>query len=154
MRYCPKCEAEYEEGIGECSDCLVSLIPEHEYRQQKEQEERIREDLSQEDFVSVKVAGNSFEADRIRAALEQEGIPVLVRTFLDTAYDGIYVAQKGWGYVKVPKTERDRAERIVQEFLRAFPAREEEGGTACPACGHQIGPEETVCPGCRTPFEG
>jgi len=153
MKYCPSCEAEYEDGIEECSDCLVRLVPEHEYRQQKEQEERVRKDLSQADFVPVKVAGNRFEADRVRGVLEQEGIPVMVRNFLDTAYDGIYVSQKGWGYVEVPCAERERAERIVQEFSSAFATGEEPKDVARCACGHEIGSEDTVCPGCGAPVE-
>ena len=59
-------------------------------------------------LVPVKVAENAFEADRIRAALEQEGFTVLVRTFEDTAYDGIYVAQKGWGYIEVPELRKGK----------------------------------------------
>ena len=50
----------------------------------------------------------------------------MVRTFEDTAYDGIYVAQKGWGYVEVPRDDQKRAERIVKELEQAF--RQEEGG--------------------------
>ena len=148
MKYCPDCEAEYEDRIDDCSDCGVRLVPEHQYRQQKEQEERARKDLSQADFVPVKVAGNRFEADRVRAVLEEEGIPVLVRSFLDTAYDGIYISQKGWGYVEVPRTERERAEGLVKDFSAAFPAVDEPRELDRCACGHEIGPEDTECPAC------
>ena len=82
--------------------------------------------MTKETFVPVKVAENAFEADRIRAGLEQEGFTVLVRTFEDTAYDGIYVAQKGWGYIEVPEDEKERAERLVEELDRAFSKEEGE----------------------------
>jgi len=126
MRYCPECEAEYREGIEECSDCQVPLITADAYRARKQEEQEKRERLTEEVFVPVKVAESAFEADRIRGVLEQEGFTVMVRTFEDTAYDGIFVAQKGWGYVEVPRNEQEGAERIVAELDRAF--TEEEGG--------------------------
>jgi len=128
MNYCPECDAEYTDQVRTCADCQVPLIPEEEYLRRKNQEERERGSLSRVEFVPVKAAGNAFEADRIREALEQEGIPVLVRTFQDTAYDGIFVAQKGWGYVEVPESEKTRAERIVEEVASVFPEPPAGGG--------------------------
>jgi hypothetical protein len=125
MKYCPECEAEYREDIMECADCQVPLIAADEYQARKKQEQDERDRLGQEEFVAVKVAESGFEADRFRAALEQEGFTVLIRTFHDTAYDGIYEAQKGWGYVEVPSSEQERAERIVKDLEKAF--AEEEG---------------------------
>ena len=124
MKYCPECEAEYRDEIRECADCQVSLISAQAYQNRKRQEQEARDRLTKETFVPVKVAENAFEADRIRTALEQEGFTVLVRTFEDTAYDGIYVAQKGWGYIEVPEDERERAEMLVKELDRAFSKEE------------------------------
>lgn len=121
MRYCPECDAEYMDEIQVCADCEIPLISEEEFRHRKMQEERERETLANEEFVTVMVAESAFEADRLRNALEQEQIPVLVRTFQDTAYDGIYVSQKGWGYVEVPASKKARAEEIVKDFSGAFP---------------------------------
>jgi hypothetical protein len=121
MKYCPECEYEYKDEVQACADCEVPLISEDEFQHRKTQEEQERASLSREEFVPVKVAENAFEADRVKEALEQEGIPVLVRTFQDTAYDGIYVSQKGWGYVEVPESEKARAEQIVMEVSRMFP---------------------------------
>jgi len=126
MKYCPECEAEYRDEIGECADCQIPLISAQAYQDSKQQEQEERDRLTKETFVPVKVAENAFEADRIRAGLEQEGLTVLVRTFEDTAYDGIYVAQKGWGYIEVPEDEKERAERLVEELDRAFSKEEGE----------------------------
>lgn len=153
MKYCPECEAEYEDGIETCSDCLVNLISEAEYRLRKEEEQHSQEILRKADFVSVMIARNAFEADRLKVALEEEGIPVLIRTFLDTAYDGIYVAQKGWGRVEVPITERARAERIVEDFVRAFSQEEETQALHCTSCGQKLEPEETRCSRCGAPVQ-
>jgi len=121
MKYCPECEAEYLEGVEVCADCEVALIPEEEFLLRKSSQERQREFLTGKQFVSVKLAESVFEAERVKGALEQEGIPVVVRTFQDTAFDGLYVAQKGWGNVEVPESDRARAERIVKELGEVFP---------------------------------
>ncbi len=120
MGYCPRCDAEYREGIAVCADCGVPLISAEAREARKAEEAARRERLRREEFVPVRVAENAFEADRIKGALEQEGITVLLRTFEDTAYDGIFVSQKGWGYVEVPRSELERAEGIVEAFLSAF----------------------------------
>ena len=120
MKYCPECEAEYRDEVQECADCEVPLVPAEALQLKRQKEQEAREKLRREEFVPVKVAESAFEADRIRAALEEEGFTVLVRTFEDTAYDGIYVAQKGWGYIEVPAEDKERAERIVNDLVRAF----------------------------------
>lgn len=56
---------------------------------------------------------NRFEADVIADALRQEGIPVLVRAFEETPYAGLFVPQKGWGRIMVPKEMADLASEII-----------------------------------------
>ena len=67
---------------------------------------------------------NRFEGDRIKQVLQEAGIPFLVKSFLDTAYDGLYIPQKGWGAVLVPEDFRERAETMIAEVKRSF---KEEG---------------------------
>ena len=63
---------------------------------------------------------NRFEGDRIRQALEEAQIPYLIKSFLDTAYDGLYIPQKGWGAVMVPEELREKAEKIILEVKTSF----------------------------------
>ena len=63
---------------------------------------------------------NRFEGDRIRQALEEAQIPYLIKSFLDTAYDGLYIPQKGWGAVMVPEELREKAERVILEVKTSF----------------------------------
>ena len=70
-------------------------------------------------------------------ALRQEGIPVLVRAFEETPYAGLFVPQKGWGRIMVPKEMADLAREIISGLTR-----ENESGTCrLPATGRSI-------PGC------
>lgn len=67
---------------------------------------------------------NRFEGDRISQALNEAEIPFMIKSFLDTAYDGLYLPQKGWGAVMVPEEFGEEAERVISEVKRIF---KEEG---------------------------
>ncbi len=150
MKYCLECDAEYLDEVTTCADCSCPLVDGDEYRRRKEERDRLQEALRSETFVPVLIADNPFEADRAKEALEQEGIPVLLRTFEDTAYNGIYVAQKGWGYVEVPSSQKTKAEWILQEMETIFRqgACESDLVLVCTACGKEVGQESAVCPYC------
>jgi hypothetical protein len=66
------------------------------------------------------IVENRFEGDRIRQALEEAQVPYLIKSFLDTAYDGLYIPQKGWGAVMVPEELREKAEKIILEVKTSF----------------------------------
>ncbi len=71
-------------------------------------------------FVKVAALENEFEAEVIKDALEKEQIPTIIRSFKDTAYDGIYILQKGWGNVLVPEEYKDKAKQIVSAVKNTF----------------------------------
>ncbi|MFH1137189.1 MAG: DUF2007 domain-containing protein [Pseudomonadota bacterium] len=67
---------------------------------------------------------NRFEADFISEALSREGIRHVVRTFEDSAYDGLFVTQKGFGLILVEEEDLGQAEEIVKDIraaVEAFP---------------------------------
>ncbi len=81
--------------------------------------------LESDEFVSIHTIANQFEGDILKSALEEEGIPVIVRTFHDTAYDGIYIPQKGWGQLMVPSGFEQRSRSVVGDILKDI----EKGGS-------------------------
>lgn len=74
------------------------------------------------------IVENRFEGDRVSQALNEAEIPFLIKSFLDTAYDGLYLPQKGWGAVMVPEKFIEEAERVISEVKRSFTKEEGNEG--------------------------
>jgi hypothetical protein len=77
-------------------------------------------------WVKVGTVENRFEGDRISQALQEAGIPFLIKSFLDTAYDGLYIPQKGWGVVMVPEKNKEEAKRLISEVKNIFIKEEDD----------------------------
>ncbi len=77
-------------------------------------------------YVKILVVENKFEADLVSQALKEEGIPVMVRKFSDTAYDSLYIPQKGWASIMIPEECKPHGERVVAEFEEVFKKRRGE----------------------------
>lgn len=86
---------------------------------------------SKDPWVKAGTVENQFEGDRISQALQEAGVPFLIKSFLDTAYDGLYIPQKGWGVVMVSKKNREEAKRLITEVKKTF-FKEEEDETGQP----------------------
>ena len=71
-------------------------------------------------MLKVAGVGNRFEEDMVTQALEKAGIPFLVRRYTDTAYDGLFIPQKGWASIMVPVEFREKARAIVDDVKRDF----------------------------------
>lgn len=60
---------------------------------------------------------NRFQADLLTDALGKAEIPFLVKEYKDTAYNGLFVHQKGWGTVMVEETKLEEAQVIMQDLF-------------------------------------
>jgi len=97
-----------------CVECNCELISEQQWGELQAK----RQVEAEEVFVRVATAGDRFEADVMKDALEKESIPVLVRSFQDTSFDGIYVPQKGWAVIEVPEPFKARANVVLDSLAQ------------------------------------
>ncbi|HUS87455.1 MAG TPA: DUF2007 domain-containing protein [Bacteroidales bacterium] len=51
---------------------------------------------------------NEIEALRIKDILDSEGIPHIIRTYHDSAYDGLFQGQHGWGALEADEIYEER----------------------------------------------
>lgn len=71
-------------------------------------------------FIVIHTLSHRFEADLLSDALEKEKIPVIVKSYEETAYDGLFVKQRGWGCLMVPDDLAFDACQIIEPLIRAL----------------------------------
>jgi len=64
---------------------------------------------------------NEAEANVIKSVLEEHGIHAKIQSFHDTAYDGLFQSQYGWGLIRVSEADFNEAKRLVKKWRDASP---------------------------------
>lgn len=59
---------------------------------------------------------NEFEASLIDGLLNEKGIPHLIKSFHDSAYDGLFQSHSGWGRLDAPEEYREEIIKIYNEM--------------------------------------
>ncbi len=67
-------------------------------------------------LVLLRKLDNRFQADVWCEALERSGVPYLIRTYQDTAYDSLYVTQKGYASLFVEDAWLERAKQVDRDL--------------------------------------
>jgi hypothetical protein len=57
------------------------------------------------------------EAMRIRDILDSHEIPHIIRSFHDSAYDGLFQHQLGWGVLEADEKDEERILDLLKEEL-------------------------------------
>jgi hypothetical protein len=70
------------------------------------------------DYVKVSVLDNEIEAQLLDSILEERDIPHLLVSYHDTAYDGLFQTQKGWGHVSAPAPFKQEILEILNAVRR------------------------------------
>ncbi len=55
-----------------------------------------------EEFKKILILENEIEARLLASVLNERNIPHRIRSYHDSAYNGIFQTQKGWGVVLAP----------------------------------------------------
>jgi hypothetical protein len=58
-----------------------------------------------------------IQATRIKEILDQNGIPHIIRSYQDTAYDGLFQHQYGWGILEADERYEERILDLVKDSL-------------------------------------
>jgi hypothetical protein len=67
-----------------------------------------------DDYIKITGLENSIEAQLIESILSEKKIPHRIRSFHDTAYDGLFQFQKGWGELYAPLKLKDEILEIIE----------------------------------------
>ena len=72
--------------------------------------------LNNQKFIRIMILENAIEAQVVGSILNQYQIPHRVRSFYDTAYDGLFQVQKGWGELTAPESYMQEILDIVKDI--------------------------------------
>ena len=71
-----------------------------------------------EDYVKAAILENEDEARLMESILNEREIPHMMRSYYDTAFDGLYQAQKGWGHVSTPASYKAEVMEIISDLRK------------------------------------
>lgn len=71
---------------------------------------------AENEFIRISVLESAIEAQVIEAILKEENIAYRIRSFHDTAYNGLFQFQKGWGELFAPPVYKDQISEIIKNI--------------------------------------
>jgi hypothetical protein len=66
--------------------------------------------------VKILILYNPIEANLLDGLLNERNIPHMIRSYHDSAYDGLWQIQSGWGQLDAPKEFKDEILKIYNEM--------------------------------------
>lgn len=67
----------------------------------------------------IAILDNEVQARLLSSMLEEKNIPHLLRTYHDSAYDGLFQAELGWGHIEAESEYRERIEEVLADIKAA-----------------------------------
>ena len=80
-----------------------------------------------EEFKRILVMRDLIEAGLLDSLLTERGIPHVMVSYRDSAYDGIYQVSKGWGHVEAPEEYREHITAIYGDLSSSAEKQNDEG---------------------------
>ncbi len=72
--------------------------------------------MKRREFIKIVVLDNIIEAQVTDSVLNEREIPHQLRTYHDTAYDGLFQVQKGWGDILAPAEYKHEILQIIMDI--------------------------------------
>ena len=72
---------------------------------------------------------NEVEAQLVDCILTEQNIPHVIRSYHDTAYDGLFQGPGAWGHVEAPLDFHERINQVIEEVRQQPPPTEDEQAT-------------------------
>ena len=66
----------------------------------------------------IAILDNEVQAELVDSVLSERGIPHLMRSYHDSALDGIYQVSEGWGHVEAPPSFENEILAVIEDIKR------------------------------------
>jgi len=71
-----------------------------------------------DNWIKAHTIESIFEMDMIKDALDKEGIAYTIQEHKDTAYDGLFILQKGYATLFVEEQNKMKVQAIVERIKK------------------------------------
>ncbi len=69
-----------------------------------------------ERFKKVLILDNEIQARLLDSILSEREIPHVMKSYHDSAYDGLFQAHRGWGHVEAPEEYAEEIKTIYKDL--------------------------------------
>ncbi len=69
-------------------------------------------------FEKICTLDNEIQSQIIDSILTEKNIPHVMRSYHDTALDGLFQNQKGWGHIEAPAEFREEILAIIADLAK------------------------------------
>lgn len=69
-------------------------------------------------FERIAVVDNEVQAQLVDSILSDRGIPHVMRSYHDSAYDGLFQTSMGWGHIEASQAFRDEILAVIEDVKR------------------------------------
>jgi hypothetical protein len=73
-------------------------------------------EIHEKKFIDIAILDNIIEAQLIQSILNEQNIPHLIHSFHDTAYDGLFQVQMGWGKLCAPLSNKEEILEMLNDI--------------------------------------
>ncbi len=70
-----------------------------------------------DEFKKILVLENHIEAQLLDSILNEHGIPHIIKTYHDSALDGIFQIHRGWGHVESPERYKKQIQALYDDLI-------------------------------------
>ncbi len=67
-------------------------------------------------FKKILILDNEIQARLLDSILNEREIPHVMKSYHDSAYDGLFQAHKGWGHVEAPEQYAEEIRTIYKDL--------------------------------------
>jgi len=75
-----------------------------------------------ETFEKIVVLDNEVQAGLVDSVLSARGIPHIMHSYHDSALDGLFQGQNGWGHIEAPQSFKDEILTVVEDLKSEPPS--------------------------------
>ncbi|MFW6139409.1 MAG: hypothetical protein ACOC7U_09585 [Spirochaetota bacterium] len=70
-------------------------------------------------YIKIATLDNQVEAHLVEAILNKKHIPHTLNSYYDSAYNGLFQTQRGWGDISAPPDYKSRILEIIRDIRKS-----------------------------------